>query len=77
MFIFRGKRADRLKIIWWDGQGFCLFCKCFNDTNVVWLNQEQSSDIKTIMLTPGQFQMLLEGIDWRTPKWNNPPKYFG
>ena len=28
MFVFRGKRADRIKVLWWDGQGFCLFYKC-------------------------------------------------
>ena len=27
MFVFRGKSADRIKILWWDGQGFCLFYK--------------------------------------------------
>jgi transposase len=24
MFVFRGKRADRIKILWWDGTGLCL-----------------------------------------------------
>ncbi|WP_183920503.1 IS66 family insertion sequence element accessory protein TnpB, partial [Rhizobium lentis] len=24
IFGFRGKRADRIKLLWWDGQGFCL-----------------------------------------------------
>ncbi|MDW9682919.1 IS66 family insertion sequence element accessory protein TnpB [Sinorhizobium meliloti] len=23
IFGFRGKRADRIKLLWWDGQGFC------------------------------------------------------
>jgi len=27
MFDFRGRRGDLLKIIWWDGQGACLFSK--------------------------------------------------
>ena len=27
LFVFRGKRGDLLKILWWDGQGFCLFSK--------------------------------------------------
>ena len=22
MFVFRGRRADRIKVLWWDGQGF-------------------------------------------------------
>jgi hypothetical protein len=25
MFVFRGKRADRIKILWWDGTGLCLY----------------------------------------------------
>jgi transposase len=25
IFGFRGRRADRIKLLWWDGQGFCLF----------------------------------------------------
>jgi transposase len=25
MFVFRGRRGDLIKIIWWDGQGACLF----------------------------------------------------
>ncbi|EJC80392.1 transposase, partial [Rhizobium leguminosarum bv. trifolii WSM2297] len=29
IFGFRGKRADRIKLLWWDGQGFCLFYKIF------------------------------------------------
>ena len=27
LFVFRGRRGDLLKIIWWDGQGACLFSK--------------------------------------------------
>ena len=27
LFAFRGKRADRIKMLWWDGQGFCLYYK--------------------------------------------------
>lgn len=27
MFVFRGRRGDLIKIIWWDGQGACLFSK--------------------------------------------------
>ena len=25
LFVFRGKSADKIKILWWDGQGFCLY----------------------------------------------------
>jgi len=27
MFVFRGRGGDLVKIIWWDGQGACLFAK--------------------------------------------------
>jgi len=36
MFVFRGKRADRIKILWWDGQGFCLFYKCLDSGKFTW-----------------------------------------
>lgn len=29
IFGFRGRRADRIKLLWWDGQGFCLFLQGF------------------------------------------------
>jgi transposase len=25
VFVFRGRRGDRIKVLWWDGQGLCLF----------------------------------------------------
>jgi transposase len=27
LFVFRGRRGDRLKVLWWDGDGMCLFAK--------------------------------------------------
>ena len=27
VFVFRGRRGDRIKVLWWDGQGLCLFYK--------------------------------------------------
>lgn len=74
MFIFRGKRADRIKLLWWDGQGFCLFYKCLDSGKVIWPSVEQR---KTIQITQAQLSMLIEGIDWRAPKWSDPPKRVG
>ncbi|WP_349956731.1 IS66 family insertion sequence element accessory protein TnpB [Rhizobium sp. ZPR3] len=28
VFAFRGRRGDRIKLLFWDGQGFCLY---YND----------------------------------------------
>jgi len=27
VFVFRGRRGDLIKILWWDGDGLCLFAK--------------------------------------------------
>jgi transposase len=27
LYVFRSKRADRIKIVWFDGSGLCLFAK--------------------------------------------------
>ncbi len=36
LFVFRGRRGDLLKIIWWDGQGACLFSKRLERGRFVW-----------------------------------------
>ncbi|WP_342272250.1 IS66 family insertion sequence element accessory protein TnpB [Candidatus Tisiphia endosymbiont of Parasteatoda lunata] len=47
LFVFRGKKADRIKILWWDGQGFCLYYKCLDGGKFVWpkVNEKQSIGI--------------------------------
>lgn len=74
MFVFRGKSADKIKILWWDGQGFCMFYKCLDSGKFPWLNAEKEVSVG---ITRGQLSMLIEGIDWRMPKWSSPPLYAG
>jgi transposase len=64
LFVFRGRRGDLLKIIWWDSQGACLFSKRLERGRFVW---PAAKDGK-ISLTAAQLAMLLEGIDWRIPQ---------
>lgn len=61
LFVFRGRRGDLLKIIWWDAQGACLFSKRLERGRFVW---PAAKDGK-IVLSASQLAMLLEGIDWR------------
>lgn len=63
LFVFRGKRGDLVKILYWDGQGFCLFAKRLEKGRFVWPITKAGS----VTLTPAQLSMLLEGIDWRAP----------
>ena len=74
MFVFRGKRSDRIKILWWDGQGFCLFYKVLNKDKFTWPKASNNSNIR---VTKAQLSMLIEGIDWRNPTWSQPPEYLG
>ncbi len=64
LFVFRGRRGDLLKIIWWDSQGACLFSKRLERGRFVW---PAAKDGK-VSLTAAQLAMLLEGIDWRIPQ---------
>lgn len=69
LFVFRGRRGDRIKILWWDGQGLCLFYKRLEEGKFVWPMAKDG----VIHLTQAQLAMLLEGIDWRMPKRPKTP----
>ncbi|WP_458309333.1 IS66 family insertion sequence element accessory protein TnpB [Bradyrhizobium sp. 195] len=38
IYVFRAKRADRVKLIYWDGTGGCLFAKRLEDGKFRWPN---------------------------------------
>ena len=63
VFIFRGRRGDLVKLIWFDGDGLCLFCKRLERGKFVWPQAREG----VVSLTRAQLSMLLEGIDWRRP----------
>ncbi|MEX3637405.1 IS66 family insertion sequence element accessory protein TnpB [Paraburkholderia sp. BR14320] len=63
VFVFRGKRGDLLKVLWWSGDGMCLLMKRLEKGCFVW----SQADGGVISLSPAQLSMLLEGIDWRQP----------
>ena len=61
LFVFRGKRGDLVKAIWWDGQGMCLFAKRLERGRFVWPAAKDGA----VRLSAAELSMLLEGIDWR------------
>ena len=63
VFIFRGRRGDLIKVLWFDGDGLCLFAKRLERGRFVWPQAASG----TVSLTRAQLSMLLEGIDWRRP----------
>jgi transposase len=36
LYVFRSKRADRIKAVWFDGTGVCLFAKTLEETQFCW-----------------------------------------
>ena len=63
LFAFRGRRGDLVKLLWFDGDGICLFAKRLERGRFVWPQASSGS----VSLTAAQLSMLLEGIDWRRP----------
>ena len=70
LYVFRGRRGDRVKILWWDGDGLCLFAKRLERGKFVWPRATSG----TVSLTGAQLSMLLEGIDWRRPSRTFEPQ---
>lgn len=70
VFVFRGRRGDIIKVLWWSGDGLCLLSKRLERGRFVW-PQAQSG---TVSLSPAQLSMLLEGIDWRRPERTQRPQ---
>jgi len=61
VFVFRGRRGDLIKVLWFDGDGLCLFAKRLERGRFVWPKATSGA----VSLTRAQLSMLLEGIDWR------------
>jgi transposase len=70
VFAFRGRRGHLVKLLFWDGQGLCLYAKRLDRGRFVWPNAQDG----VVSLTPAQLSMLLEGIDWRMPAWTARPE---
>ncbi len=61
VYVFRAKRADRIKLIFWDGTGLCLYAKRLEDGQFRWPKVQDG----VMRLTSAQLGALLEGLDWR------------
>jgi transposase len=61
LFLFRGKRGDYLKALYWDGTGLCLFAKRLEKGRFVWPPIVDGG----VVLTPAQLALLIEAMDWR------------
>jgi len=64
LFVFRGRRGDLIKVLWWDGQGLCLFAKRLEKGRFVWPSPAEPALAKAggkVVIRSAQQGMLLEG----------------
>jgi transposase len=60
IYAFRSKRADRLKLIFWDGAGMVLVSKRLEGGKFRWPRVADG----VMRLSPAQFSALVEGLEW-------------
>jgi transposase len=66
LFVFRGRKSDTIRVLFWDGNGMSLFSKRLQRGYFVWPSVRESGETHSI--TSAQLSMLIEGIDWRKPE---------
>lgn len=60
VFVFRSKRADRVKLLAWDGSGMVLVTKWLQQGRFTWPPIRDG----VVHLTATQLTILLDGLDW-------------
>ena len=61
VFVFRPKRVDRIKVLYWDGTGLVLASKRLEQGRFAWPVVRDG----VMRLSRAQFEALFEGLDWR------------
>jgi transposase len=73
LFVFRGRRGHLIKVIWYDGQGACLFTKRLERGRFIWPSPADGA----VSISAAQLSYLLSGIDWRHPQETWRPSAVG
>jgi transposase len=74
IFCFRGRRGDLVKLLWHDGVGMSLYMKRLEAGRFIW---PVSGSGEALQVSAAQIGYLLEGIDWRNPRWTQRPAKAG
>lgn len=69
-----GERGDLIKILWHDGVGMSLYLKRLEAGKFIWPVSQSGA---TVPVSAAQLGYLLEGIDWRNPRWTQRPASAG
>ena len=60
-FVFRARKADRLKLLYWDGTGLVMAYKRLEEHSFTWPAVRDG----LMVLSHAQFEALFAGLDWR------------
>ena len=63
LYVFRGRKGDLVKILWFDGFGISLYAKRLERGRFSWPSARDG----TLSISAAQLGYLLEGIEWRNP----------
>lgn len=59
LFVFTNRRRDKVKILYWEHNGFCLWQKRLEQERFHWLKESEA----TMTVTGQQLNWLLDGYD--------------
>lgn len=77
LFLFTNKRRDRVKLLYWHRNGFCLWMKHLEEDRFFWPKATVNSDAHAVVtLTLQQLEWLLEGIDISKIQPHQTRRYF-
>ena len=79
LFVFRSKRGDRLKLLYWDNDGLAIWYKRLEEGTFGWPTPDSTRPQvgnHGLVLRPAELAMLLDGIDLanvrRRPRYQRP-----
>ena len=63
LFVFRSRRGDRMKILWWDRDGYCLWYKRLERGSFRFPAASPADESKGVEVKAADLMMILDGVD--------------